>query len=133
MRVYGFGYRAIFFNNLLKIISKPQIFPIGQSVNSSFQPSGTNLYCTSGIWSRIGFSYTFQWRANGINIALATNFSYTLTNVDIGKTIDCVVGIQGSNVFIPSANSIIAVAVPNFFVDTILTTADSTIITSDKY
>lgn len=97
-----------------------------------YQPVGTLLYCAISSCNKPGYTYTYQWRANGVNIGGATSFSYTILIGDIGKTIDCVVTtVQNGKTYI--TNSIIAMAVPNFFVDTTLTTADSTIITSDKY
>jgi len=133
---FGWNHRAMnfgWFKSVIKLILNPIIYATGPIPNELYQPVGTLLYCTTGIWRPFGLTYLYQWRSNGVNIVGATSFSYTIVSGDIGDTIDCVVSIQGTDLFAESSNVIYAIAAPNFFVDTTLTKVDSTVITSDKY
>ena len=81
-----------------------QIFPFADT--SSPQILGINevgetLTCFEGYWSGDKpITYTYQWLRNGANIAGATLSTYTLSGLDGGAVITCLVtatNIDGSN------------------------------------
>lgn len=45
------------------------------------------LSAGNGVWSNSPTSYTYQWKADAVNISGATNASYTLTSGEVGKVI----------------------------------------------
>lgn len=51
---------------------------------------GSTLTVSSGTWSNTP-SYTYQWRRNGVDIALATASTYLLVAADGGKTVTAIV------------------------------------------
>jgi hypothetical protein len=52
---------------------------------------GQRLNCSSGIWSGLGISYTYQWRRAGVAIASAISSTYRVTAADSGAALSCVV------------------------------------------
>jgi hypothetical protein len=61
---------------------------------------GGTLNTTNGTWSDAdndSLSYSYQWRANGIDIAGATNASYTLTSAEAHATISVQVTASDGN------------------------------------
>jgi hypothetical protein len=53
--------------------------------------SGQTLTSSTGTWSGTVVSYTYQWKADGVNIASATASTYVLTASEVGATITCAV------------------------------------------
>jgi hypothetical protein len=52
---------------------------------------GQTLTSSTGTWSGTVVSYTYQWKADGVNIASATASTYVLTASEVGTTITCAV------------------------------------------
>lgn len=53
---------------------------------------GQLLSCTDGTWTGTAtITFTYQWRRDGVNIALATSNTYTTVSGDLDHAIDCVV------------------------------------------
>lgn len=49
---------------------------------------------TNGTWDALpptGLTYTYQWRADGVNIGGATSQTYVTTNTEVGKVLSCAV------------------------------------------
>lgn len=49
-------------------VKRPHVYTVGDVV-----------HCIGDTWQRIDFIRTYQWKADGVNISGATQFSYTLT------------------------------------------------------
>jgi len=58
---------------------------------------GSLMTCNPGTWTGTDVVLSYQWRRDGVNIALATASTYTTVSGDDGKDLDCVV--TGNNVF----------------------------------
>jgi hypothetical protein len=72
----------------------------GLPVISGTAVVGSALNASNGTWSDAdgdSLSYSYQWRANGIAIAGATNASYTLTSGEAHSTISVVVTASDGN------------------------------------
>ena len=71
---------------------------VGQAVTFSVVASGTNL--------------AYQWRFNGVNIANATNASYTINNVQAGNAGNYTVGISNTAGSVTSNIAVLTVTNP---------------------
>jgi hypothetical protein len=46
--------------------------------------------CTTGTWRGVsGFTFTYQWKSDGVNIFAATNSTYTMSEDNVGKSLSC--------------------------------------------
>jgi len=52
---------------------------------------GKKLTATPGEWDTEGLTYSYQWQADGVDIAKATTKNYTVKKADQGKTLTVVV------------------------------------------
>jgi hypothetical protein len=62
-------------------------------VVSGTATTGYTLTTTNGTWTGTpaSFTYSYQWRRAGVNISGATSSSYTLSSLDQGSAVSCVV------------------------------------------
>ena len=77
---------------------------------------GSLLSCTQGTWTgQAPITYVYQWKADTVNIAGATNATYTTLAGDVGKTITCrVTASNVGGVTIATSNGIVVTNVPAF-------------------
>jgi hypothetical protein len=101
---------------------------------------GNTLTTTNGTWSGspTSFTYTYQWKNNGVSISGATGNTYTTQAADIGQSITCEVkavngitpdGVAPSNALTPTSVPTISVAPDisgNLVVGNTLTTTNGT-------
>ncbi|MGO4691975.1 S8 family serine peptidase [Glaciibacter sp. 2TAF33] len=64
---------------------------------------GSTLTASPGEWNTEGLAYSYQWQANGVDIARATNATYRVTKADAGTTLTVVV--TASKDGLPSASA----------------------------
>ena len=66
---------------------------------------GSTLTATPGEWDTEGLAFSYQWQADGADIAGATATKYTVTKADQGKAITVVVTATGDGLTPASATS----------------------------
>lgn len=52
---------------------------------------GGSLVCSPGAWDNVPTAFSFQWKADGVDISGANAAGYTPVTGDIGKSISCLV------------------------------------------
>lgn len=70
---------------------------------------GSILSCDTGTWTGSGLAYTYQWKANGVNIAGETASTYQTVTADGGATITCVVTATNSGGAVAQASNAVVV------------------------
>src|SRR5262245_29262719 len=55
------------------------------------------LVTTTGLWTTPVETYSFQWKAGGVAISGATEFTCLLTDAEVGETITCTVTAANSS------------------------------------
>jgi hypothetical protein len=71
-------------------VAPPPVNSAAPIVSGSAQVGGI-LSCTTGTWSGVVSSYTYQWKINNVAIAGATSNNYVVQPLDAGSNIKCTV------------------------------------------
>lgn len=88
--------------------------------------AGATLTCLVGSWTGAPTGYTFQWRANGVDIPGAISSTYPTNSGDDGKTFTCVVVASngvGPSAPAASSNSVVIPARPSIITAPAITPA----------
>ncbi|NDG31716.1 hypothetical protein EB118_16805, partial [bacterium] len=80
-----------------QVLGKAPIITAIPTISGTVAPAST-ITASTGTWTAVPAitSYSYQWRADGVNISGATSASYTVALADIGKKLSCLVTATNS-------------------------------------
>jgi hypothetical protein len=70
---------------------------------------GSNLTCSTGVWTGSPTSYTYAWYRGAVPIAGATNAVYALVGADSGNSVSCRVTAHNAGGQATQASNAVAV------------------------
>ncbi len=74
--------------------------------------AGRTLTCSDGAWKNNPTGYTYQWYDDGTPIEGATSSRYTVTTLDEGTTLTCVVTAANAGGAVPATTSGVKIPIP---------------------
>jgi len=103
----GYG-NSVFLRTAFEVSSGGPVNTVAPAITGTAE-SGQTVTCSTGTWTGIPtITYAFQWKRNGVNIALnAQAQGYKLIPTDVGQSITCqVTATNGSGSASATSNTI---------------------------